>query len=126
MILALRGHLKQEFNREEGDVASTRLRDAHIECRSAVLQKRRRMCHAGRDPSIKFARFWLQAWFLWWTRCTRHSGFVDLPPFDILDFKPWYYLEGDAPCCEDDDMEECDDIWGSSKMSASFGWPWGG
>jgi hypothetical protein len=69
----------------------------------------------GEDPSIKFARFWLQAWFLWWTHCTRHSGFVDLPPFDILDFKPWYYLEGDAPFCEDDDMDdfECDDIWGS-------------
>ena len=69
----------------------------------------------GEDPSIKFARFWLQAWFLWWTHCTRHSGFVDLPPFDILDFKPWYYLEGDAPFCEDDDMPlddfECDDIW---------------
>ena len=64
----------------------------------------------GADPSIKFARFGLHAWFLWWTHCTRHPGFVDLPLFDVFDFKPWYYLEGDAPFCEDGGMEECEDI----------------
>ena len=31
-----------------------------------------------------------------------HPGFVDLPPFDVLNFKPWYALEGDGPLCEDD------------------------
>ena len=44
---------------------------------------------------------------------TGHPGFVEPSSFDVLDFKPWYYLEGDAPFCEDDCMEECEDIWGS-------------
>lgn len=38
MILALRGHLKQEFNRVEGDVASARLRDAHIELHMMLVR----------------------------------------------------------------------------------------
>ena len=62
--------------------------------------------------SIKFARFGLQAWFLWWTHCARYPGFADLAPFDVLDFKPWYYLEGDGPFCEDDcGIEDYDDLW---------------
>jgi hypothetical protein len=38
MILARRGHLKQEFNRVEGDVASARLRDAHIELHMMLVR----------------------------------------------------------------------------------------
>ena len=40
------------------------------------------------------------------------TGCAYLPPFNVWDFKPWYYLEGDGPFCEDDCMEDCDDIWG--------------
>ena len=61
-------------------------------CKPEVCLKR-----WGEDPSIKFARFWLQAWFFWWVRCSKHPGCVDLPPFDALDFKPWYALECDDP-----------------------------
>ena len=39
---------------------------------------------------------------------------VDLPPFDVLDFKTWYIIECDDPVCEDDcEVEDYDDIWGT-------------
>ena len=38
MILALRGHLKQEFKRVEGDLTSARLRDAHIELHMMLVR----------------------------------------------------------------------------------------
>jgi hypothetical protein len=38
MFLSLRGHLKQEFKRVEGDLTSARLRDAHIELHMMLVR----------------------------------------------------------------------------------------
>ena len=37
---------------------------------------------------------------------------MDLPPFDVLDFAPWYSIECDGPFTQDlDDCEDYHDIW---------------
>ena len=66
----------------------------------------------GEDPSLKFDRLWLQAWFFWWVHRSKHPGCVDLPSFGVLDFAPWYSIEASDVIYEDDDVEEdYDDIW---------------